>query len=578
MNRTKTTEAYDTFAPTFAVSHHNRIPETARRFAQGLFTPGKRTLDLGCGSGRDTVWLHQQGYSVAGSDASVGMIREARERYSEIDIEFFIDSLPALTNTQDEVYENIFCNAVLMHIPDEDLFATAQNIAKKLTQDGVIVVTYKNQDPHIDPYGRELYSRSLGHLISLFSVSGLRLIKHAIEPDDQVPNSSIRWYILAFTKTGTTSSEGIQKVASILENDSKTTSYKYALLRALCIISRDSDVSVQWKTDDSVSIKMSRITREWIKLYWPFVSNSFFIAQGKDDFPDSKLITVRTQLAAIPNLSDSNGFQRFFDSFDEEADSQLIQRRKIRDSIIEGPIKHSGGAGEKSKHGNKIFLYDKETDSLVIPGYIWQDIENYAHWIEDSVVMRWAKYTLEINQTPKAKQKLFEIARDVHVPEISLGYIVDLLTRQVNVKRTTEEIRNLLAPLSVETSHLPCVWSSQRLPSAFHVDHVIPFSVWGNNDLWNMLPALEAVNLKKSDKMPPEELIRKQRMNFFFYWQHYLSIAPEIFRSQMMRSLGCVAEPGSSEWMDRAINSLVEKSVIFTKRQSLSVWEYSPPN
>ncbi|WP_418887615.1 HNH endonuclease domain-containing protein [Leeuwenhoekiella marinoflava] len=43
------------------------------------------------------------------------------------------------------------------------------------------------------------------------------------------------------------------------------------------------------------------------------------------------------------------------------------------------------------------------------------------------------------------------------------------------------------------------------------MDHVIPFSVWKNNDLWNLLPAAAHINARKRDKIPAPELIARQR-------------------------------------------------------------------
>ena len=41
---------------------------------------GARLLDIGCGAGRNAVPLVQQGWSVAGTDLSLGMLRAARQR------------------------------------------------------------------------------------------------------------------------------------------------------------------------------------------------------------------------------------------------------------------------------------------------------------------------------------------------------------------------------------------------------------------------------------------------------------------------------------------------------------------
>ncbi|WP_418156223.1 HNH endonuclease domain-containing protein [Pseudomonas aeruginosa] len=47
-----------------------------------------------------------------------------------------------------------------------------------------------------------------------------------------------------------------------------------------------------------------------------------------------------------------------------------------------------------------------------------------------------------------------------------------------------------------------CTWSGRPLNQRFAVDHAIPFSLWANNDLWNLLQVDQQVNANKSDKLP----------------------------------------------------------------------------
>jgi hypothetical protein len=54
-----------------------------------------------------------------------------------------------------------------------------------------------------------------------------------------------------------------------------------------------------------------------------------------------------------------------------------------------------------------------------------------------------------------------------------------------------------------------CVWSGKRV-SGYDIDHIIPFSVWKNNDLWNLLPAQKQLNQQKRDRIPAGELIEKR--------------------------------------------------------------------
>ncbi|MGH2544698.1 MAG: class I SAM-dependent methyltransferase, partial [Ardenticatenaceae bacterium] len=44
------------------------------------FQPGDHVLELGCGTGEDAVWLARRGIRVTATDASAGMIEQARRK------------------------------------------------------------------------------------------------------------------------------------------------------------------------------------------------------------------------------------------------------------------------------------------------------------------------------------------------------------------------------------------------------------------------------------------------------------------------------------------------------------------
>lgn len=50
------------------------------RWIDPLFLPGDSVLDIGCGDGEDAVHLQTRGVQVQGLDASLGMLKRARER------------------------------------------------------------------------------------------------------------------------------------------------------------------------------------------------------------------------------------------------------------------------------------------------------------------------------------------------------------------------------------------------------------------------------------------------------------------------------------------------------------------
>ena len=66
---------------TIAKLHSTLIPERIYELISNYFIPNGISADIGCGIGRDTNWLDQQGYSVVGLDASKGMLEQAQNNF-----------------------------------------------------------------------------------------------------------------------------------------------------------------------------------------------------------------------------------------------------------------------------------------------------------------------------------------------------------------------------------------------------------------------------------------------------------------------------------------------------------------
>jgi cyclopropane fatty-acyl-phospholipid synthase-like methyltransferase len=74
-------------------------PELAQLVESGRIEPG-RAIDLGCGTGREVIYLAQNGFDATGVDISptaIGMAQKAAET-AGVDAEFMVDDLTNLSN------------------------------------------------------------------------------------------------------------------------------------------------------------------------------------------------------------------------------------------------------------------------------------------------------------------------------------------------------------------------------------------------------------------------------------------------------------------------------------------------
>jgi trans-aconitate methyltransferase len=112
-----TVDAYQRSPAAFAEEWLNQPPpEDLHALVREFFVPGW-CADVGCGSGRDTAWLVQQGFPTVGYDASDGLLSEARRRHPGIDFE--MGQLPDLAAVGERTFTNVLCETVIMHLAAE---------------------------------------------------------------------------------------------------------------------------------------------------------------------------------------------------------------------------------------------------------------------------------------------------------------------------------------------------------------------------------------------------------------------------------------------------------------------------
>ena len=99
---------------------------------------GGRILDLGCGSGRDTLYFLQKGYDVISMDASEEMVKLSSELTKRKTLFLRIEDI----DFQNQ-FDGIWACASLLHI-DKKLTESVFNIlCNALRDDGVLYASYK---------------------------------------------------------------------------------------------------------------------------------------------------------------------------------------------------------------------------------------------------------------------------------------------------------------------------------------------------------------------------------------------------------------------------------------------------
>lgn len=89
----------------------------------------KSILEIGCGTGKNTVFLAQVGEQVHALDFSQGMIEKARAKVTAVNVRFEVADLTRKWICADAAYDLVVCNLVLEHLWDlSHIFSEAARV------------------------------------------------------------------------------------------------------------------------------------------------------------------------------------------------------------------------------------------------------------------------------------------------------------------------------------------------------------------------------------------------------------------------------------------------------------------
>jgi len=174
-----------------------------------------------------------------------------------------------------------------------------------------------------------------------------------------------------------------------------------------------------------------------------------------------------------------------------------------------------------------------------------------SHWLRDSLLVRWAELTARL-------------AGSGGVPKDAiLRRALGVLLAPALPERDTAHARKVYGSLPERR----CVWTGRAIGDGFDVDHVIPFSLWHNNELWNLLPVSPAANNQKRDRLPARRLLIERRPAIVESWQALREGLPRRFEVELSHRTGHAAVD-----LDLGFESLCEAVEITAIQRSCPRW------
>jgi len=173
-----------------------------------------------------------------------------------------------------------------------------------------------------------------------------------------------------------------------------------------------------------------------------------------------------------------------------------------------------------------------------------------SHWILDALILRWAELTARLSKYVLKPSKVIDRLLVSPIPERDVG----------QARKVFQSLQNI-----------ECVWSGKNLKK-FDIDHVIPFSFWRNNDLWNLLPTQPEINFKKRDKLPTNQLLKKRKDAVIYYWEVLMNDSHKRFSFEAEKLAG-LSIKGMENWEAPLFAALVEAIEVTSLQRGCARWE-----
>jgi hypothetical protein len=313
-----------------------------------------------------------------------------------------------------------------------------------------------------------------------------------------------------------------QVLSTILKHDTKVTSYKIALLRAI------NDTALAFPEQpghgQDVAVPLRMLAERWAAYYWPFVSPQNPVLQGprpggpaggKNDMAFRQGLTAFRQSweALHPGLTQPS------DGHLAVQEMRLPRRRKLCPAPVQGayetalsqigetlkmPIRYAGPGGSEwavfpkprraSELPGPVRLLPgagAHEVSLLVAGPLWQGFLELSLWLEALCVHEWALFTERVEQAGGGK--------------IDRGTAFAWLTARPAQRKALGWERDQVNALLAAGAMVACPWTGKVIAAgvAYDLDHLVPLSVYPVNELWNLVPSDPRFNEHtKKGRMP----------------------------------------------------------------------------
>jgi hypothetical protein len=339
-------------------------------------------------------------------------------------------------------------------------------------------------------------------------------------------------------------------INQILARDNKSSTYKFALLRGTIDLIEENSPFIEIKGGRAY-FPLGLLVEKWLLYYYPLVA--------VPQINRTTQLAFAAQLQVVVTYYElRGGFSAFYNDLKNTGIPIELQPmfmdliKRLATTITQMPMKYIGTSIYNQFY--RIYQYERgkaqKTNSIDV-GYLSRSFGTFSIPLDyyeafqvlgsfingqDTILFKWAEFSVQASgQILSVTQVLNEVLKS----PVTERDILESKALYRNILKTEGKVR--------------CVWSGDTL-TRYDIDHIIPFTIWKNNDLWNLLPARPDLNNQKRDKIPSPTLIENRRELITHYWDIIHQAKPQRFQKELQIALLGYHTP--TQWHEPAIAQL----------------------
>ncbi|MBU2894959.1 class I SAM-dependent methyltransferase [Colwellia sp. D2M02] len=155
----------------------------------------KTALDIGAGSGRDALALHDFGLCVTAIEPAQPLMDKGIALTGD-KVSWKSDTLPELPSLNENTYDVILISAVWMHLSKEQQRQSLKRLSSLLNDEGILVITLRHGEFND---GRKAFDVNSTRLIEGAKAFNLTVL-HTDNDTDQLNRPDVCWETVVFTR------------------------------------------------------------------------------------------------------------------------------------------------------------------------------------------------------------------------------------------------------------------------------------------------------------------------------------------------------------------------------------------